>query len=57
MDYKIIASIIIAVGFVAGVYIYQPKTPFNVCMAEWEGNLKFSHIDALHTCLNLIRKD
>ena len=33
MDSKIIAAIIIAVGFVAGVYLYIQNTPFNRCIS------------------------
>ena len=33
MDSKIIAAIIIAVGFVAGIYLYTQNTPFNRCIS------------------------
>lgn len=33
MDSKIIAAIIIAVGFVAGVYLYTQNTPLNRCIS------------------------
>ncbi len=33
MDSKIIVAIIIAVGFVTGVYIYTQNTPFNRCIS------------------------
>jgi hypothetical protein len=36
MDNKIIAAIIIAVGFVVGVYMYTSTTPFNRCMSAWK---------------------
>lgn len=32
MDSKIIAAIILAVGFVAGVYLYTQDTPLNRCI-------------------------
>jgi hypothetical protein len=35
MDSKIIAAIIIAVGFVAGVYIYTQDNPLNRCVSYW----------------------
>jgi hypothetical protein len=33
MDSKIIAAIIIALGFVAGVYLNNQNTPFNRCIS------------------------
>lgn len=39
MDSKIIAAIIIALGFVAGVYIYTQDNAYNRCVSAWTDRL------------------
>jgi hypothetical protein len=36
MDSKIIAAIILAVGFVAGVYIYTQDNAYNRCLNAYD---------------------
>ena len=57
MDSKIIAAIIIAVGFVAGVYIYVSGTPFNTCVEMHEKELLEKHYKAVDSCLNQTQKN
>ena len=52
MDSKIIAAIIIAVGFVAGTYIYVSDTPFNRCMKAYAEK---EHIYAMEQCLERVK--
>ena len=47
LDNKIVVAIIIAVGLVAGIYIYSRSSPFNQCVDTWvsEGLSKVEAID------------
>ncbi len=42
MDSKIIAAIIIAVGFVVGVYVYTQNSDLNLCANSLNYNRQFA---------------
>ena len=50
MDSKIIVAIIIAVGFVVGVYLYTQNTPFNRCVSAHQA-IGLKYVDASGACI------
>ena len=59
MDSKIIAAIIIAVGFVGGMYLYTENNPYNLCLKAQENHSlvagstkKEAKDDAMYACID-----